>query len=92
MLNVEDVELAESVRLANVCVRSNFSNASNDVDEEDEEEDDEADEDEDDVIVCSFDWELSRLSREMSLFENEMLFDARGRDKIFEQRLRINGQ
>lgn len=85
MLNVDDFELAESLRLANVCVRSNFSNASNDAaDEEEEEEAD--DEDDDDVIVCSFDCELSRLSREISFVENAMLSDASG------QRLQVNEQ
>lgn len=80
MLNVDDFELAESLRLANVCVRSNFSNASNDAADEEEEEAD------DDVIVCSFDCELSRLSREISFVENAMLSDASG------QRLQVNEQ
>lgn len=57
-----------------------------------DEDEDADDEEEDDVIVCSFDWELSRLSREMSLFENELTVEARGIDTTLEQRLRTNEQ
>lgn len=89
-MNVDDVEFVESVRLANVCVRSNFSNASSDADEDEDDEEEEAEED--DVIVCSFDWELSRLSREMSFVENEIWLEASEGDRTSEQRLRTNGQ
>ncbi len=77
MLNVEDAELL-AVESANVGVRNNFSNVSerenvNDADDEDEEDDDDE---------C----ELSRLSIEISLFDNEIVVDG-----IFEQRFRTNG-
>jgi hypothetical protein len=82
MLNVDDAELVESTSsLVNVGVRNNFSNVSERENVKDDDDDDDDDE-------C----ELSRLSSEISLFDNEIVGDARGRDEIFEQRFRTNGQ
>ncbi len=69
---------------------SNFSKVS-ERENVDEDEDVEDEEDED-VIVSSFDWELSRLSIERSLSEKEIAVDGREIGIKFEQRLRTNGQ
>jgi hypothetical protein len=79
MLNVEVAELVESTRSSvNVCVRINFSNVSERENVNDDNDDD--------------DWELSRLSSEISLLENEIVVDSRECDITFEQRLRTNDE
>ena len=80
-MNVEDAELL-GVESANVGVRNNFSKVSERENVNEDDDEDEDDDDDDEEEEC----ELSRLSNEMSLFDNETVVDG-----IFEQRFRTNG-